>query len=128
MRSFIHVSHLMVGCYVLMSYPCVTYMLFTIWFFSSHLSFSYLPCAMNSIYRVHSSTVVHSNMHSYKEFKNLYALFEGEFILYVVVLRLTCLQVYFFQSHGVYLYLSPKVCFYANLFKQLMFNLLHVFN
>src|SRR5438105_10714414 len=108
MCSFLHVSHLMVGCYVLISYPCVTYMLFTLWFFSWHLFFSYLPCAMNSIYRVHSSTVVQSNVHRYKEFKNLYAIFEGEFILYVVVLRLTCLQVYLFLSHDMYLYLSPN--------------------
>src|SRR5204863_9345148 len=55
-----------------------------------------LSCAMNSIYRVHSSIVVQSNVHQYKEFKNLYAQFEGEFILYVVFMRLTCLEVYIF--------------------------------
>src|SRR5436190_8614223 len=57
---------------------------------------SYLSCAMSSIYRVHSSFVVQNKVHSYKEFKNLYAQFEGEFILYVVIMRLTCLEVYIF--------------------------------
>ncbi len=96
MCSSLHVSFLMVGCLVLISYHCASYMLFALWFFSWHLFFFYLPCAMNSIYRVHSSFVVQSNVHRYKEFKNLYAQFEGEFILYVVIMRLTCLEVYFF--------------------------------
>src|SRR6266540_3414325 len=30
MCSFIHVSHFMVGCLVLISYPCITYMFFTL--------------------------------------------------------------------------------------------------
>src|SRR5438105_12081717 len=97
MCSSIHVSYLMVGCPVLISYLCASYMLFTLWFFSWHLFFCFLSsCAMNSIYRVHSSIVVQNNVHQYKEFRNLYAQFEGEFILYVVIMRLTCLQVYFF--------------------------------
>src|SRR6266540_2600888 len=96
MCSSLHVSFLMVGCLVLISYDCASYMLFALWFFSWHVFFFYLPCAMNSIYRVHSSFVVQSNVHRYKEFKNLYAQFEWEFILYVVIMRLTCLQIYFF--------------------------------
>src|SRR6266508_4916250 len=70
----------------------------------------YLPCAMSSIYRVHSSFVVQNKVLIYKEFKNLYAQFEGEFILYVVIMRLTCLQVYFFLVSWNVLALSPKVC------------------
>ena len=61
-----------------------------------------LSCAMNSIYRVHSSIVVQSNVHHYKEFRNLYAQFEGEFILYVVIMRLICLQVLFVVSWSVF--------------------------
>ena len=74
-----------------------------------------LSCAMNSIYRVHSSIVVQSNVHQYKEFRNLYAQFEGEFILYVVIMRLTCFQVYLFQSHGVF-WLSPRRYAYELIF------------
>src|SRR6266540_6851437 len=70
---------------------------------------SYLSCAMSSIYRVHSSFVVQNNVHHYKEFKNWYAQFEGESILYVVIMRLTYLQVFFLVSWSV-LALSPKVC------------------
>ncbi len=77
MCSSIHVSYLMVGCPVLISYLFASYILFTLWFFSWHLFFFYLPCAMSPIYRVLSSTVVQSNVHCYKEFKNLYAQFEG---------------------------------------------------
>ena len=51
---------------------------------------------MSPIYRVLSSTAVQSNVYYYKEFKNLYAQFEGEFILYVVIMRLTSFQVYLF--------------------------------
>src|SRR6266540_6920993 len=62
MCSSIHVSYLMVGCPVLISYLCASYMLFTIWFLSWHLSLFSFSCAMNSIYRVHSSCVVLKTM------------------------------------------------------------------
>ena len=39
MCSSIHVSYLMVGCPVLISYLCASYMLFTLWFLSWHLLF-----------------------------------------------------------------------------------------
>src|SRR6266540_5934968 len=84
-------------------------------FMASTLYFSF-SCAMNSIYRVHSSIVVQSNVHRYKEFKNLYAQSKGEFILYVVIMRLTYLYVSCFLSHKVYLDLSPKVYLYAHPF------------
>src|SRR6266498_4617153 len=90
MCSSIHVSYLMVGCPVLISYIFASYRLFSLWFFSWHLFLFYLPCAMSPIYRVLSSTVVQSNVHCYKEFKKLYAQFEGELILYVEIMRLTC--------------------------------------
>src|SRR6266508_3036733 len=97
MCSSIHVSYLMVGCPVVISYLYASYMLFTLWFCSCSYCFIFnLSCAMNSIYRVHSSIVVQSNVHHYKEFRNLYAQFEGEFILYVVIMRLTSFQVYLF--------------------------------
>ena len=72
MCSSIHVSYLMVGCLVLTSYLCASYMLFTLWFISWHLFFIFhSPVPWISIYRVHSSIVVQSNVHRYKEFKNL---------------------------------------------------------
>src|SRR6266508_2956548 len=96
MCSSIHVSYLMVGCPALISYLCASYMIFTLWFFSWCLLFYFQSfLCMNSIYRVHSSIVVQSNVHQYKEFRNLYAQFEGEFILYIVIMRLTYFQVYF---------------------------------
>ncbi len=39
MCSSRHVSYLLVGCLVLVSYLCASYMLFTLWFFSWHLLF-----------------------------------------------------------------------------------------
>src|SRR6266540_7204577 len=39
MCSSIHVSYLMVGCHVAISYLYASYMLFTLWFFSWHLLF-----------------------------------------------------------------------------------------
>jgi len=85
-----------------------------------YFSFS---CAMNPIYRVLSSTVVQSNVHHYKEFKNLYAHFEGEFILYVEIMRLTCLEVcVFLVSWSVFESLPEGML----LCSQLMVNLLFV--
>ena len=42
MCSSIHVSYLMVGCPVLISYLFASYMLFTLWFFSWHLFFFFI--------------------------------------------------------------------------------------
>src|SRR6266540_3367554 len=99
MCSFIHVflSYGRMSCAYLISLCILHAFHLMVPFMASILYFSFSR-AMNSIYRVHSSIVVQNNVHHYKEFKNLYAQFEGEFILYVVIMRLTCLQVYFFLS------------------------------
>ena len=127
--SLLHVSYLMVGCLVLISYLCASYMLFTLWFLSWHLHFIFhSPVPWISIYRVHSSIVVQSNVHHYKEFRNLYAQFEGEFILYVVIMRLTCLQVYFFLVSWSVCVSLPEGMLLCSSMQALMFNLLYLFS
>src|SRR6266508_337273 len=95
MCSFIHVflSYGRMSCDYLISL-CILYAFHLMVLFMA--STRYFSRAMNSIYMVHSSIIVQNNVHHYKEFKNLYAQFEGDFILYVVIMRLTYLQVFFF--------------------------------
>src|SRR5438105_14842459 len=97
----------MVPCAYLISL-CILHAFHRMVLFMALTPYFLFSCAMNPIYRVLSSTVVQSNVHHYKEFKNLYAHFEGEFILYVEIMRLTCLEICVFLVSWSVFEISPR--------------------
>ncbi len=108
MCSSIHVSYLMVGCSVLISYLCALYMLFTLWFLSWHLLFIFHPPVPWIQYIGYTPHLLFKTMCIItRNSKILYAQFEGEFILYVVIMRLICLQV-LFCSLMECIWMSPR--------------------